>query len=43
MKIVIMTDLEGISLVDSIHKLSKTNEGYRFACQRLMADANAAV
>lgn len=43
MKVVIMTDLEGISLVDSIDMMDQESEGYRFACQRLMADVNAAI
>ena len=43
MKVVIMTDLEGISLVDSIDMIPRTNPGYQFACSRLMADVNAAV
>lgn len=43
MKVIIMTDLEGISLVDSIDMIPEGNEGYRFACERLMADVNAAV
>lgn len=43
MKVVIMTDLEGISLVDSIEMIPRTSEGYKFACRRLMADVNAAV
>ncbi len=43
MKVIIMTDLEGISLVDSIDMIFQENEKYRFACERLMADTNAAV
>ena len=43
MKVIIMTDLEGISLVDSIDMIPEENDGYKFACQRLMADVNAAV
>lgn len=43
MKVIIMTDLEGISLVDSIDMIDQTQDGYRFACERLMADVNAAV
>lgn len=43
MKVIIMTDLEGISLVDSIDMMDQETEGYRFACQRLIADVNAAV
>lgn len=41
MKVIIMTDLEGLSLVDSIDMME--GEGYKFACTRLMADLNAAV
>lgn len=43
MKVVIMTDLEGISLVDSIDMMDQEGEGYRFACERLIEDVNAAV
>lgn len=43
MRVVIMTDLEGISLVDSIDMMDQTQPGYQFACQRLMEDVNAAV
>ena len=43
MKVIIMTDLEGISLVDSIDMMDQSTEGYRFACERLIADTNAAV
>jgi len=43
MKIMMMTDLEGISLVDSIDMIDESTDGYRFACERLMADVNAAV
>jgi len=43
MKVIIMTDLEGISLVDSIDMIPEENDGYKFACERLMADVNAAV
>jgi len=43
MKVIIMTDLEGISLVDNIDMIPNENEGYKFACERLMADVNAAV
>lgn len=41
MNILMMTDLEGISCVDSIEQMD--GEGYRFACERLMLDLNAAV
>lgn len=43
MRVIIMTDLEGISLVDSIDMMDRQTEGYRIACERLMADLNAAV
>lgn len=43
MKVMIVTDLEGISLVDSIDMMDRTTEGYKFACQRLMLDTNAAI
>lgn len=40
-KVVICTDLEGISLVDSADMMS--GDGYVFACRRLEADLNAAI
>ena len=40
-KAIIMTDLEGISLVDSPDMIS--GDGYPFACRRLEADLNAAI
>ena len=43
MRVFIMTDLEGISLVDSIDMMDQETEGYRFACERLIADTNAAI
>ena len=43
MRVVIMTDLEGISGVDSIAMMEQDGEGYRFACARLMHDVFAAV
>lgn len=43
MRVYIMTDLEGISLVDSIDMMDQETEGYRFACERLIADTNAAI
>jgi len=44
MTILIMTDLEGISLVDTIDMIPEENtELHAFACRRLMADLNAAV
>ena len=44
MNVMIMTDLEGISGVDTMEMIQADNpEGYRYACQRLMADINAAV
>ena len=43
MNVVIMTDLEGISGVDSIANIMDKGEPYRYACERLMADTNAAV
>ena len=43
MKVIIMTDIEGISLVDSIDMIDETKDGYRFACERLMEDVNAAI
>ncbi len=44
MKVVIMTDLEGVSGVDDpIQVQDEAGEGYRFAVERLMADLNAAV
>jgi len=43
LRVIIMTDLEGISLVDSIDMMDQQTDGYRFACQRLIEDVNAAV
>lgn len=43
MKIYIMTDLEGISGVDSIDMIPEANEGYQKAVQYLCDDINAAV
>lgn len=44
MNTVIMTDLEGISGVDTIEMVSDVGtEGHRFALERLMKDLNAAV
>jgi D-amino peptidase len=44
MKILIMTDLEGISGVDTIEKVSDVGTpGHRFALERLMLDLNSAV
>ncbi len=44
MKAVIMTDLEGISGVDTMEMVSeKDTPGHQFALERLMADLNAAV
>ncbi len=40
-KVIIDTDLEGLSLVDSADQMS--GEGYTFACRRLEADLNAAI
>jgi len=40
-KVIICTDLEGISLVDTVDMMS--GEGYIFACRRLEADLNAAI
>lgn len=41
MHICLMTDLEGVSGVDREEQMR--GDGYRFACERLMADVNAAV
>lgn len=44
MKVVIMTDLEGISGVDTMEMVSEVGTtGHRFALERLMLDLNAAV
>ena len=44
MTVALMTDLEGISGVSDITMITdETSEGYRFACNRLAADANAAI
>lgn len=40
-KAIIVTDLEGISLVDTVDMMS--GDGYIFACRRLEADLNAAI
>ncbi|MBQ6698111.1 MAG: M55 family metallopeptidase [Oscillospiraceae bacterium] len=44
MNVLILTDLEGISGVDYKEQVHDTNsDGYKYACERLMADTNAAV
>ncbi len=44
MNVLIMTDLEGISGVDYKDQVHDTSsDGYKYACERLMADLNAAV
>lgn len=44
MNVMIMTDLEGISGVDHILQIEdEAGVGYAYACERLMADTNAAV
>lgn len=43
MRTFIITDLEGISGVDSIDMMDVNSEGYRIACEKLMNDTNAAV
>ena len=43
MNVLIVTDLEGISGVSSIAHMQYNTADYQFACQRLMADVNAAV
>ncbi|MBE6966057.1 MAG: peptidase M55, partial [Ruminococcaceae bacterium] len=44
MNVLIMTDLEGVSGVELKEQVHDTKSaGYRFACERLMADTNAAV
>lgn len=40
-KVIICTDLEGISLVDTVDMMQ--GDGYIFACRRLEADLNAAI
>lgn len=40
-KVIICTDLEGISLVDTVDMMN--GDGYIFACRRLEADLNAAI
>ena len=42
MKALLMTDLEGITGVDSIDMIFDQGEGYRKACKNLMRDVNAA-
>ncbi len=43
MKIYIHTDLEGISGIDCIEMMSKSDPRHQFARERLMADLNAAI
>ena len=43
MNIMIMTDLEGISGVSSIAHMQYNTPEYQYACERLMADVNAAI
>ena len=43
MQVLIITDLEGISGVDSIDMIDESTDGYRRACAYLMADTNAAI
>lgn len=43
MHVLIITDLEGVSCVDSIDMIDTATEGYRRACEYLMADTNAAI
>ena len=44
MKVLIMTDLEGISEVDNVKMLSEAaTPEHRFALERLMLDVNAAI
>lgn len=44
MKVMLMTDLEGVSGVDKIEQVSEVGTpGHRFALERLMLDVNAAV
>jgi D-amino peptidase len=43
MKVYIHTDLEGVSGVDTIEAMDKGKPAYRAACERMMADINAAV
>ena len=43
MHALIITDLEGISGVDSIDMIDEATPGYRVACEALMADTNAAI
>lgn len=43
MQVLIITDLEGIAGVDSIDMIDESTDGYRRACEYLMADTNAAI
>lgn len=43
MRVLIITDLEGISGVDSIECINMESEAYRQACHLLMGDTNAAI
>ena len=43
MNILLMTDIEGISGVDSIEMIPADSEGYPKACRELMLDTNAAI
>jgi D-amino peptidase len=43
MRVLVITDIEGIAGVDSIDMIDESTDGYRRACEYLMADTNAAV
>lgn len=43
MHVLVITDIEGIAGVDSIDMIDESTEGYRRACEYLMADTNAAI
>lgn len=43
MHVLVITDIEGVAGVDSIDMIDESTEGYRRACEYLMADTNAAV
>ena len=43
MKVFIMTDLEGVSLANSPLLWDTSTREYALACERLMADTNAAI
>jgi len=43
MNILLMTDIEGISVVDSIDMIAADSESYPMDCSEIMLDVNAAI